>query len=38
MVTLERTQMVMREFMVLEDLEDLIWSVREFLNMLSFTT
>ena len=37
MVTLERMQMDMREFMVVEDLEDVIWRLREFLNLLSLT-
>ena len=30
--------MDMREFMVVEDLKDLIWRVTEFLNLLSPTT
>ena len=34
MVTLERMQMGMREFMLVEGLEDVIWRVREFLNLL----
>ena len=38
MVTLERMQMDMREFMVVENLEDVIWRAREFLNLLSPTT
>ena len=38
MVTLERMKMDMREFMVVEDLEELIWRVREFLSLLSPTT
>ena len=37
MVTLERMQMDMREFMVAEDLEEVIWRVTEFLNLLSPT-
>ena len=37
-VTLERMQMDMKEFMVVEDLKDVIWRVREFLNLLSPTT
>ena len=37
MVTLERMQMDMREFMAVEDLEDVIWRLREFLNLLSLT-
>ena len=37
MVTLERMQMDMRKFMVVEDLEDVISRVREFLNLLSRT-
>ena len=38
MFTLERMQMDMREFMVVEDLEDVIWRATEFLNLLSPTT
>ena len=38
MVTLERMQMDMTEFMVVEHLEDIIWRMREFLNLLSLTT
>ena len=34
----ERIEMGMRKFMVVEDLEDIIWGVREFLNLLSLTT
>ena len=37
MVTLERMQIDMRKFMVVEDLEDVISRVREFLNLLSRT-
>ena len=37
MVTLKRMQMDMRKFMVVEDLEDVISRVREFLNLLSPT-
>ena len=37
MVTLKRMQMDMRKFMVVEDLEDVISRVREFLNLLSRT-
>ena len=37
MVTLEIMQMDMRKFMVVEDLEDVISRVREFLNLLSRT-
>ena len=37
MVTLERMRMEMREFMVAEDLEEVIWRVTEFLNLLSPT-
>ena len=32
MATLERMRMDMREVMVIEDLEDVIWRFREFLN------
>ena len=35
--TMERMQMDMRELMVVEDLEDIIWRAREFLNLLSPT-
>ena len=35
---IERIQMGMREFMVVEDLEDVTWRVRKFLNLLSPTT
>ena len=35
MVTFERMQISMKEFMVVEDLEDIIWRMREFLNLLS---
>ena len=38
MVTLERMLMDMRESMTVEDLEDVICRVREFLNLLSPTT
>ena len=38
MATLGKMQMSMREFMVVEDLEDVMWRVREFLNLLSPTT
>ena len=38
MITLKRMQMGMREFILVEDLEDVIWRVREFLNLLSPTT
>ena len=34
MVPLEKMEMDMREFMVVEDLEDVIWRAREFLNLL----
>ena len=37
MVTLKRMQMDMRKFMVVEDLEDVISRLREFLNLLSPT-
>ena len=32
MVTLDRVQMDMKEFIVVDNLEDIIWSVRELLN------
>ena len=38
MGTLERMQMAVRVFMVVEDLEDVMWRVREFLNLLLPTT
>ena len=37
-VTLQRMQMDIREFMVVEDLEDVICRVREFLNLMLPTT
>ena len=38
MVTLQRMQIDIREFMVVEDLEDVICRVREFLNLILPTT